>query len=297
MAVRTGIPFYEELNISSERNCAFYARYINWSNGWSKVEATSVGVLQFLSSLNEEAREKQVFDLIRNRNATLLPDEDFKWLEEMERACNLIWLILRSATDEEIIGRCRIYFDDAFPENMSEFNYFNSMIGMKGFSRREEYLKEIKYFFDNFSIKFDSKKKLMGSLREDFYEACDESFKVSWLKRKDKEQCEWAWGYVKKWLYGCECFRATSHEDTYFFVIAVLDYWIGEPAEKELFLMRFKKTWDQKVYRKKQENRSPLNTYISKSSKNMLDYLAMERDEKIYQTLEAIIRKAYEERV
>lgn len=78
--------------------------------------------------------------------------------------------------------------------------------------------------------------------------------------------------------------------------MALLQHWDADRYIKELCIMKFKKAWDQYVYRRKQVGRKPLNTYIAEEVKEMLDTLSKERDEKMYTTLERIIKNAYLER-
>lgn len=115
-----------------------------------------------------------------------------------------------------------------------------------------------------------------------------------YIDANNHEQCEWAWNYLKERDKTLSIFKPLNPREKYLAAVASMDLANIHIDTKRIFLMGMKKAWDQKTYRKKQEGKKPLNTYINEDTKDKLVWLANQRDQNINKTLEWLINKEYE---
>lgn len=119
---------------------------------------------------------------------------------------------------------------------------------------------------------------------------------TKWINEKNTEQLNFIWDYYNKYELRNEIIELTptSTEEIYHSFIAILDIW-EDKTDREIFLQKIKKCWNQRVQRKKNDGRIACQYIISKDSKEKLLRLAKQNDLHINETLERLIDRAYAE--
>ncbi|REC94962.1 hypothetical protein [Kushneria indalinina] len=294
MVAHKNVPLSVFLHVSNKRSFEFYANIINKDKFENVVEPNAASIESFISSLDYQPRQAYIDGLLIRRDQEMLEQSEFDWMTSDKRACNFAWLYLRKSTETDLVQFLE-------PEGLfknrhySENDTFENLVITGKPTNYENNLQDIKKFYDLQVWGKSAKKNLMSSLEAIWTERYQDRLNFAWLNKKDDEQCEWAWEYTKRNFEESGFFKPIKPSAMYGAIYAVLDCWDVGVDTKKLFSSRFKKAWDQKVYRNKQVGRSPLNVYIDKDSKKMLDLMADRRHENIYQTLERLIKKAHKE--
>ena len=115
------------------------------------------------------------------------------------------------------------------------------------------------------------------------------------LDKKNQNQCEWAWNYlVSDYSLNTGYINPFLPLEAHSAVIACLDHWSPySPAEKELFLIKMKKSWGQKKHRDKQVDRKSYNFVLNVNTKEKLDKLAIKHDKKKNEMIEFLINNEF----
>lgn len=117
----------------------------------------------------------------------------------------------------------------------------------------------------------------------------------NWLVKSNHEQCRWVWLYLRARVEHAMLFQPLDSEGQYHAALAILDSWGISPEAMTLFFMKMSKAWRQKEFRKenKKNGKVPINTYLKKDIKKMLDKISNENNETMVSTIERLIRKEY----
>lgn len=128
---------------------------------------------------------------------------------------------------------------------------------------------------------------------------------ISWINKKDLEQVQWAFSYIKKsekklsLSLGndiCVVSQDTQIIDNYFYVITEIDALsLGQPAEKILFLDKMRRAWSQKKFRNAGKTKRAYHLPLTKETHKQLDFLSQILNKPQAQVLELIIRNKYQE--
>lgn len=295
-----GLP--AELSLHSERNCFFYANLINARESGTVVEPSSTSISQYLRRFDELGRDERCQQLISESKRKMLSDREFQWLKSSDLVTDVAWMSLKDATHKDVRAVCNLQPPhEIFKKDKNDY-FFESIVPEERHAKFDGRFSEIKMLFDFWDQEVFVKRKLMESVKVFWGDRRAQKLRLEWLNENDVEQCSWAWVYLQKNLPE-ECSRffrwfsnPIDHKQECRAVKAILTFWETRSEVKELFLLKFRKAFDQKKYRERQVSRSPLNTYISHDRKRMLKKLSIEGDEKMYQTLERIIKKAYDEK-
>ncbi|WP_438765332.1 hypothetical protein [Kushneria sp. TE3] len=274
MPVDVGFPYFKELALKNDRYRDFYAHALRQKIARGQgIDSSYSGMIKYFQSLPEDNKSNVILGLIDARKAKLLSEEDFSWIKDEKRICNFVWCVLKWATDDQIkIMSCMNPQDD-LPKTNAHTTFFDNIVSVEGYFDINDSYQKVVEFFDNWNEFSATKNNVINNLKKEWEQKKREKTKLAWLKIKKKEQCDWAWDYMKikfekHWLNKMFwSLRPLNSEQAYYCVFAVLDYWEAEAGTKELFVLKLKKAWDQREYRKKQSERSPLNTYISSESK------------------------------
>jgi hypothetical protein len=121
--------------------------------------------------------------------------------------------------------------------------------------------------------------------------------KKSGKEHLDREQLEWALGYLNNHDKHLLVPHPTSVEETYAIVTALID-WIGHPhphtAEKTVFIETMKKAWSQKKYRDAGKNKKPYHLPLTTDVKKQLDWLVDTTGHRATDILAALIKEEHE---
>ncbi len=293
MAVHRGNKKYRNLNMSDTRCLRKYAHFINQKlkvnfNSFSRTEIENA-----LDNYNQDENMKYnfIYEMANDCNSSLLKKEELYWIKDDDRACNWVWLTLKCLSSE-ILSK----LSNPNEENRRHFfptPTFGDVISVKRASSTAEHGDEIIEFFDLWNASIFEKQNLLNNLKKTWSEITPQKIELKWLDEKNEEQCNWTWGYIFNSELPTDNLTPLTLTDRYDSIYASLDFWNAHPDSKVLFCQKLKKAWDQKAFRKRQGNKVPLNTYISKESREMLRSIAKKRDQKIHETLESIIRNAF----
>lgn len=288
------------INFKSKRNRYLFIKFLNSSKIPHHINnalySTPNEIERFINDYNMANPNKEI--LLDQANdfiyKNLIPLNEFDWLKENQRACNWVWLVLKTANNDSINLRTQPHDGYNYPpiSPTSAFLY-DIIVNTPPPSSTPSRFKTIVEFFDGWDATLKIKYNLIGNLKTSWNLTSAFSIDFKWLKKEDAEQCEWTWNYIKKNIPFYSVLHPISHKEIYHFIYAYLDLWEAHPDTKKIFALKIKKAWDQKVFRKKQFNKLPLNTYLEEETKIMLDSLAEQRGQKLHETLDWIIKKEF----
>lgn len=167
-----------------------------------------------------------------------------------------------------------IFKNDIYIESLTNFN----QISINGSSDSiTEKIQKLNFFKIEWSSIFLNKKA------------------ISWLDKNKQEQVQWAYEYLK--LKGKIAFdRLVDPTDLYTFVISEIDtLWIGNAAEKQLFLDKMRRAWSQKKFRDDGKTKKPYHLPLTKEAHKQLEFLTQVLNKSPSQVLEFIIEDKYKE--
>ncbi|WP_157956700.1 hypothetical protein [Salinicola halimionae] len=291
MGVDRGNVSFGPLEFNNDRYCRFYEGHIR-SRDFKAVNITSspVSIRSYVLSFTESEQKNIIRDLVEARSGMVLPDAEFSWLKENKRASNFAWLWLKTATANDFRELCDSSALPPVAESERECTYFDSILGRQLSKDSDHHYAQICAFFDSWLFPVSFKQNLMSGLKNKWSKSNSRPIKYDWLDGCNDTQCKWAWEYAGKNYPACSLFYPKSSVEKRDFIIAVFDT-IAHGSDAMLGVMKFRKAWSQRVFRDKQEGKVPLNTYISKETKEMLDMISRRYDEKMYKTLERIIKE------
>lgn len=165
-------------------------------------------------------------------------------------------------------------------------------------------------FFDLWPLNNNEKRAYLDSIKTN-YQNNLELYPFKGLNKKDTEQIQWYYQYIKKHLkkhYPDQAItlptsnqlafyiNPATDEETYHLIYALYDTWSPILGDKVRFKESLNKAYSQRKFRKKQEGKKPLNTYLKKETKDKLDQLREHyRNATLHDTLDLIIREAYDQ--
>lgn len=219
-------------------------------------------------------------ELIRDKHSLFIDKSKFDWIKN-DRIVFFIWGVF---TIKPFI----------LQSNKTK-NLSINIISINRVINKSRTLSEMKddiiEFIDNLPTFSDGKIEILDRLKKSWYQV-NESFKkiFLWLNKKDEEQCEWSWNYIKERSDICKYLSPVTCFECYSFTHIAFDLWDISIETKKHFLINIAKANNQKIFRKKSESKRCLNTYISLSAKDGLDYLTDTKNMKINEVIEYLIK-------
>lgn len=234
-----------------------------------------------IENKQKKDQEKIIRDLLRDKHFIFLEKNKFDWMKS-ERIIFYIWGVLKIKP---------------FIFHSKKNKYINLPIVKLKFNESRtlsEMREDIINYIDNLPILKEGKIDILNTLKKSWYLA-NESFKTifNWLNSKDKEQCEWAWEYIKSRSNVTFHLAPVTNYEHYSYTHIAFDLWDEQNETKQIFLRNIAKANNQRNFRKKSESKRCLNTYIHISSKEKLDYLTEIKKLKISEVLELLIEAEY----
>jgi hypothetical protein len=177
---------------------------------------------------------------------------------------------------------------------LSERINVGSISTERRYSRVIEYIDAV--FFDEHA---SDKKDWLADLKVEWTKSKTPDSEVQWIESENIDQLTWAWGYLKE--KRCDAILATpvTPDEYYHAVLASLDCMcIGErntKAEKELFLIKFRKAWSQKKFRAAGKIKKSYHLPLTVKAKESLEKLAMVKNCTENEILESLIHREYVE--
>ncbi|AWH87906.1 hypothetical protein [Limnobaculum parvum] len=280
---------------SDIRRLNFYVTHMKDKNklfDFYSLTNTCESINRNLSIVYEEIiKRKEFVDEMRAAcNKVILPKKEFNWIKINDRNCFWAWLMIKDIRSEllpfhtnELYSSSPILYDK-LPINQIPTN------------TKERY-KAIIDFFDILRIDIQIVRNYFYNLKIRLRQIYQFSTSFNWLKKEDKEQCKWAWEYIKRSgiiINNEKILIPFSKKEMYFTIIAAFDSWPVLDVEKELFLIKMRKAWSQKKYRDDVSDKKLLNTYISKEAKKKLDIMTKINKKKINEIIELMIDNEYD---
>ncbi|MFC0337578.1 hypothetical protein SAMN05421848_1634 [Kushneria avicenniae] len=248
MPIDAGFPYFKELELKNDRYRNFYASALRQEMDRGKgIDSSYSGMVDYFKSLQEDKKTDVILKLIDARKAKLLSEEDFSWIKDERRICNFVWCVLKWATDDQI--KIMSFIDQKYdlPKSNAHTTFFDNIVETEDFFDIKNSYQKVVAFFDNWNELSITKNNMMDKLKKGWEYKRREKIKLAWLNFKNKEQCDWAWDYMKikfekhllnKMFWSL---RPLNSEQAYYCAFAVLDYWEAEVGTKELFVLKLKK--------------------------------------------------------
>jgi len=120
---------------------------------------------------------------------------------------------------------------------------------------------------------------------------------TKWLDANNIEQLKWAWQYLEDTPYRAKLEVLITPEEYYHAVLASLDcMYTSESdtrAERDLFLIKFRKAWSQKKFRADGKTKKPYHLPLTAKAKESLEKLAAIKNCNENDVLEDLINREY----
>ncbi|MGO2234905.1 hypothetical protein B6N13_05850 [Marinomonas sp. UCMA 3892] len=297
--IRDNIDF---LDASSERECTFYNDYL-----LKNIRSASLrnlrgdSLAERIKKLNEELenlinkkRAPQNFatQMRMAFKANQLSSNYFRWIDKKnERLCNWAWCYLKSITKNSGIE----------PEqNPIKENPFLLLSG-KAFNTERSNAADrhidILDAFYNGEADTQQQQDLLEKLKAKWQEIRLNEIIVNWLEVNNPSQWAWAWSYLQNitqrplkqaWIPTTEAEKKAA-------VIATIDL-SDNVDRKALIIDKMKKAWSQKKFREKSSGKKPYSISMTLNTKQKLNALAEEKNMKINEMVEYLVRNEYKKR-
>lgn len=248
-----------------------------------------------LNTLGQKPSEDFIKNLISQVEGDLIPLSYFDWLKD-DRACYYTWLNIQN------------YFIIE-PNNNILYPYQKMGLPTVTSSAKERF-DSIVTFIDLLLTSKNDKVRYLKQIEESFSNTL-ELHPFKGLNKKDIEQCQWYYDYITDYYKKSSQLAAhnkinvlalnikpTSDEEMYHLIYALYDTWPFLLGDRKAFKERLGKAYSQRKFRKKNEDKKPLNTYLTKETKAKLEALRTHYNNKtLHDTLDLIIRQSYEQTI
>ncbi|MDA0696859.1 MAG: hypothetical protein O2793_10635 [Proteobacteria bacterium] len=202
--------------------------------------------------------------LIEKENS-LINKEFFNWIDPKDiRHC--LWCFIKAT----------IYYNLFYIQHYSLDSY-----------------REFIYSIDISETNLDQKILFINNLRVNWSNCRTPDKETSWIKQDNIIQLNWAWDYLKKNnRTPLLLVNPSTNQEIHSYILCSFDL-INNPLEKELLIIKMKKTWSQKKFRDSGKLKKPYHIPLSKHSHKNLENLSKIFNKPISQVLEFIIEKTY----
>jgi len=131
---------------------------------------------------------------LKIKQACFLPSKEFVWFNTCQDSCYFIWTYVRVFLKEN-----QFLLNATIPENfvVSTNTIYNRLELPRYPVTHHERVQSIVDFFDRIDLKLLAKMNLMSFIRNEW----DQRYSIRnkpLLIKKDKQKCDWAWGYINK---------------------------------------------------------------------------------------------------
>ncbi|MBD5770730.1 hypothetical protein [Marinomonas colpomeniae] len=286
----------EFLEASSERECVFYAEYL--------VQHIKSASLKNLRGLSYQEKLKGINDELevlikKNRapknfasqmrtafRAAQIPSQYFRWIDKNDqRLCNWAWCYLKSRTSEQN------------PENEKK----PLALSAKSFNTDRDSVLErhadiIGAFYDG-EADIETQQSILEHLKAKWQDVRLNETIVNWMEDNNPKHWVWAWSYLQNitqrpleqaWIPSSDAEKKAA-------VIATIDL-SDNVDRKALVIDKMKKAWSQKKFREKSSGKKPYSISMTLNTKQKLNALAEEKDMKINEMIEFLVRSEYKKR-
>ena len=279
-------PLFAPIETKNLRKCAFYWWHL-FKDDYSSRHPEPNTASEYCDRINNyfnkigapEAVKKLIKGMENAASQQMLSQDDLKWInKENVRQCYWAWCVTRLADSEKSTN---LQYDGK-PVVIPNINvgathlYSTLLLNSSPQTSRQRHDLIIK-FLDLVPTNLDNKKAFVRCLKDSWL-GVYATERFSWLDKKNKNQCTWAWEYITNsktssiphWFIPSPSGNEMEHEST----IATFDIWQAPTDTKKLFMIKMKKAWSQKKHRDKNKNKKPYSIVMSKDIKQKLDKIA-----------------------
>ena len=292
----------EFLDASSERECDFYTDYLLRNiRSASLKNLRGNSLAERVKKLNEELenlinkkRAPQNFSTQMRTafKSSQLPSSYFRWIDKKEeRLCNWVWCYLKSITKN---------LEAESEQDPKRENQFLLLSG-KAFNTERNNAADrhidILDAFYNGEADIQQQQDLLEELKAKWQEIRFNETIVNWLEENNPSQWTWAWSYLQNITQRPleQAWIPTSEAEKKAAVIATIDL-SDNVDRKALIIDKMKKAWSQKKFREKSSGRKPYSISMTLNTKQKLNALAEEKNMKINEMVEYLVRNEYKKR-
>lgn len=220
---------------------------------------------------------------------SLIPEDSLKWVDS-PLAIAFLTNVMNSLNNE--------YYSKTNPSLL----FLNSPIDIFYVANGAMPFKSLVFIVDNLSIKIGRQKieEIIYTLKSQ-WSALTKSFpNPFWFsanKQNIKEMDSYNWLFSRFDKMGVVEDNIDYHKksENQFIIYSVFYSWASNKtmSEVELFLIKTRKSWSQRKFKKSVKDKKVLNTYISGDAKDQLKKLAKNSNRNMNEELEVIINDAY----
>lgn len=227
------------------------------------------------------------------RNSNVM---DLSWIQKNDHRL-LVWLERRGLPEMGsmmlITDLTRLSYSTAF---LSAFR--NSPPKIPADRRYDliiEYIDSIRFYTHD----PQEKQKVLDTIKEMWLRDRTLDRPVKWLDPSDEKQLLWAWDYLRNRSRAAPIKEPLTPEEQYGAILASLDLTEVfnrerfENIDKKEFILKFRKAWYQKDYRRLEKVKKPYHLPLSTGSARMLSELAAVENQKAVKLLERLIETEY----
>ncbi|MFV8987918.1 hypothetical protein [Serratia fonticola] len=230
------------------------------------------------------AREKIYEEIDMECEYSLNHSSEFKWIKDDEMACHWVWAKLYQAYLRLSFLKPTLYNAVLYKKIRS------NIIPTNHEGRYELIIDYVDYLSFCYSEKHWKDEKLQA-LSSSWKGIVSTPPPFKWIDKKNKEQCDWAWNYIKRYEhpFSPPYFEPVGYNEKYLAIYGAYNYWSEDKRIKKLFHLTMNKAWNQKKYRDSQVDKVPFNTYLKPEIKEILVNLSKINNMKIHEVIEIII--------
>jgi len=234
-------------------------------------------------------------NLVKEFKSDTLSESEFEWINDKdERQCYWIWTNIKDK-----LGHIQLMNDH--PLLQIPFN-------------AKERLKQIIFILDNHAFPANPqeisnhafRQMELNTLRNQWSNIYRNQKLHQWLDQNNEAQLDWAWDYfTNNNIHGLHTFNIPAIpicnlHDKYLTLIAEIDSkFLKESntgtANLQFIIDKAKRAWSQKKHRDKRGDKKSFNFVLPIETKEKLNEIAVNKDQKINETLEKLINKAHSE--
>ncbi|QRV22439.1 hypothetical protein [Marinomonas foliarum] len=289
----------EVLEAASERECAFYADYLlKTIKGSSARNLRGESLEDRLSKLNEELESlinknrapKNFASQMRTAfRSTQLPSSYFRWIDKKdERLCNWLWCHLKRLTKKPEL--------DTADTNNSLQLLSNKAFIIERETPAERQSDVLTAFYDG-EADHKQQQDILEALKVKWQEIQTNNTLINWLEENNPAQWHWAWSYLQNITQRPleQAWIPTSDTEKKAAVIATID--LSDNVDRKVLIIdKMKKAWSQKKFREKSSGKKPYSISMTLNTKQKLNALAEDRNMKINEMIEYLVRSEYNKR-
>lgn len=295
-----GIPDNGGVVVSKDmRVCRFYLFYltcmgITIPGTFNSTELCCKKINEVLSCYKNLLPRRSVFiqemeELCQNE---LLSIDYFHWLKRNDRACYLIWCVIRSVSIDELNYNPPLPMKknpDWFDRDLYDCLYVNPLP-----SNTNERFDSIISFFDQWLAGLDEKKMYLNELKQIWLQVENAPYPFSWLDRNNEEQCIWTWRYLKKAGIPHPMLYPLNNLERYHSIYAAFDFWKVSHQDKNSFILKINNAWGQRKHQNSHISGDAPSISIKKSTNKKLLALSKKHNKGTNDIIEMLISQEYE---